>query len=111
MERDESVGLGWSVFPAVVVHGLFDFCILALAFFLYVDEPTPEEMDKASTQVQKQYAVSEAMQQLYGFAIGAGITVMALIYYAVLARRQRHRLQALEMTAAVPLTTVGRSIV
>lgn len=105
VEQDASHGLGRSILPAIIIHGLFDFCILALAFFLCIESPVNSGQQLQDLEMKK------VLQQLYGFTVGAVITFFALVYYFIQAYKQRHRLNALEMTTAVPMTTIGHDII
>lgn len=109
VEQDPKWGLGRAVLPAILLHGFFDFSILALAFWWYTfNAPEVAETDDVFGVTSPEKEEAMMMQELYGFAMGVVITLLGLIYYFIEARKQRQRLNALEMTTAEPAQTVGR---
>ena len=129
VEEDADYKIGWAILPAVILHGSFDFVLLLLAFSQYIfsdDADTPYatmppetntdewigllEDDDVTAQQQEQQpesiAVAETGQQeLLSFGIAAAITMVGVLYYVDEARRQRKRLQTLEMISALVPST------
>lgn len=126
VEQDTNYKIGWAILPAVLLHGFFDFALLALAFFEYIFSDTPTTGPPTDTttddwfeltddqtaaqqqqQQQQQYVEQTYGQQMLSFGIGAAITMVGVLYYVNEAGKQRGRLQALEMTAAQVPSTAG----
>lgn len=126
VEQDTDYKIGWALLPAVMLHGMFDFALLALAFFEYIYSDTPPaytaapattangdwtgliDDDQAAAAypdpADTQETVAEAM---FSFSVAAAITMIGVVYYINASGKQRGRLQALEMTAATVPPTAG----
>ena len=125
VEQDADYKIGWALLPAVMLHGIFDFALLALAFFEYIYSDTPPTYTAAPATTtnddwkglldddQAQHGAYPAeiqetfAQQVLSFSVGAAITMIGVLYYINEAGKQRGRLQALEMTAAEVPSTAG----
>jgi PrsW family intramembrane metalloprotease len=81
--KDSRLGRG-ILLPAVLFHGSYDFLILWIDFLV--------QRKGNYTDDDEKIAVAEACSYLASLAIMAG----AVVYYVVLARRQRDRLHALD---------------
>jgi len=130
VECDADYKIGWAILPAILLHGIFDFVLLAYAFFSYIFEDDSTATSKYQTNppnsnhndwtTDDEYhhqddaqqpggmyqPVDETFaQQMLSFSFGAAITMIGVLYYINEAGKQRGRLQALEMTTAqVPST-------
>jgi hypothetical protein len=124
VEQDSDYKIGWAIFPAVLLHGMFDFILLSLSFFEYIfADTTPDNKDRPSNddwmnngnddlfnqqpQTSPYDFQETAAQQTLSFSIGAALTMIGVVYYVNEAGKQRHRLQALEMTTAEVPSTAG----
>ena len=128
VEQDADYKIGWAILPAVMLHGIFDFALLALAFFEYIfSDTTPQPAKYTSAPIttnnddwkglvdDDQYAggayqdvpAATLGQQLLSFGVGAAITMVGVLYYVNEAGKQRGRLQALELTTAEVPSTAG----
>jgi hypothetical protein len=122
VEQDSDYQIGWALLPAVALHGIFDFALLAFSFVSYIESPDTDgpydiSKDQYTDNNDDQIAFVETeddpetlAEQAFGFTIGLAITVVGVIYYMVEAKKQRGRLQALEMTTAIVPSTIGRAV-
>lgn len=103
LENDKSVGFGWIIFPAVLVHGSFDFALMLLDL-LYnrsaeANQATnnDDDNDERSLPQRESSADDVSLQeQLPALASSIGIVLVGFIYYLCKARAQRKRLQELD---------------
>eukprot|EP00536_Pseudo-nitzschia_multiseries_P002246 jgi/Psemu1/283589/fgenesh1_pg.30_\ len=85
---DPSWSLGRSLLPAIVLHGLFDFAELIVAYYLVIDElDVGELLDPTIAEANTETLVIGQIVQQAG--VGAVVMVGGLVYYAWIARQQR----------------------
>ncbi|CAB9507374.1 tRNA methyltransferase 11 homolog (Saccharomyces cerevisiae) [Seminavis robusta] len=132
VEQDTDYKIGWAIFPAVLLHGMFDFILLSLSMMEYVWSPSSSSSTNNNSQggdnnsqhsnagahddwlgtnddeypAPVEYSETFA-EQMLSFSVGAAITMIGVIYYVNESGKQRHRLQALEMTTAEVPSTAG----
>ena len=124
VEQDADYKIGWALFPAVMLHGMFDFALLAIAFFEYIYSDTPpaytaapskedwtglidDDQAAAAAYPDPADAQETAAEAMFSFSVAAAITMIGVVYYINEAGKQRGRLQALEMTTATVPSTAG----
>jgi hypothetical protein len=94
---------------------MFDFVLMSFSMMEHVWAPAPssgstyapnnpddgeDDLFVVPDNAQPvEYSVTIA-QRMMGFSLGAAITMFGVLYYVNEAGKQRHRLQALEMTTA-----------
>jgi hypothetical protein len=118
VEKDAGYQIGWAIFPAVALHGMFDFVLFSFDMMEYVwtvhtassSTYPPNHRTYAPSTTDDLFAAPDDAhvkkyhetipQQLLGFSLGAAIAIFGVLYYVNEAGKQRHRLQALEMTTA-----------
>jgi hypothetical protein len=90
LEKDESRQLGRILFPAMLLHGSFDFVLMLLASLagLYGDVPDESEQQQTTTE--------DLVNMLPALAISVAVVVAGIVYYVWQARAQRRRLAELE---------------
>lgn len=103
VELDPSYQLGRAILPAVALHGIFDFAILVIAFVQFLTGPDPPLGDDGQPLPED----VKLKDQIPAMAVGLIITAIGVTYYVVEAKKQRGRLNALEMTTNEVPTTVG----
>jgi len=95
VEGDPSARLGMAVLPAVLLHGTFDFVVLALAVIGALNAPTPAD-PYGEQKVPKEFSFT--IQDARDLLISAVVAAAGVLYYLIEARKQRGRLSALEAT-------------
>jgi len=116
VRRDiEGVGaLGQAIFPAVILHGAFDFALMLLGIIVAVKQPPPTEDDnnnttKDDTADEPAAAALDVTTVAFSMVIGFAIMFLGLVYYILQARRQRQRLQVLEASSMANIMEVNQT--
>ncbi len=87
LEKDKSYGLFRILFPAILLHGTYDFSIMLVEFLLTVN---PNAEDAA---VQVKYS-------LIALSCSVVFVLLGIFYYAVESHRQIHRLDQIAKSKA-----------
>ena len=107
VEGDSGYELGRAILPAVILHGAFDFAVMAIAVIANTRSPPPEEDDGASSDDDNEESLAVSFLAMgVGFAIG----LLGVAYYVVQARKQRERLNALESTTVAAVNGDGSAL-
>lgn len=75
-------GIGRAIFPALLLHGMFDYALFAYAAIVMSTTPKPPPPDIGPILIQ--------------LSLGLGILALGALYYFREAKKQRERLMALE---------------
>jgi len=84
---DKSVGLGKILFPAILLHGSFDFVLMFISGLGFINKTYSDDYDESE---------SENEEAVLSFSFGIVITLMGIIYYFRQFRAQRARLKNLD---------------
>lgn len=94
LEGDRSCQLGRILFPAILLHGSFDFALMVMGLF-YAISQIPIDNDDNNNNDDASNA-SSLIDQLPSFAAGFGIMVLGIVYYIMQSKQQSNRLRDLE---------------
>eukprot|EP00550_Attheya_septentrionalis_P012888 CAMPEP_0198303146 /NCGR_PEP_ID=MMETSP1449-20131203/56735_1 /TAXON_ID=420275 /ORGANISM="Attheya septentrionalis, Strain CCMP2084" /LENGTH=579 /DNA_ID=CAMNT_0044005631 /DNA_START=292 /DNA_END=2029 /DNA_ORIENTATION=- len=94
LEGDRSCQLGRILFPAILLHGSFDFALMVMGLF-YTISQIPIDNDDNNNNDDASNA-SSLIDQLPSFAAGFGIMVLGIVYYIMQSKQQSNRLRDLE---------------
>ena len=97
LEGDSKCQLGRIVFPAILLHGAFDFVLMLMALLQTAKHPATngtggEKTDDTDDVIPDLHAASD----LIPIAVSMGLVLIGCIYYCVAAGTQRKRLRELE---------------
>jgi len=92
LEKDQSMGLGKALFPAILLHGMYDFVLMAIAVIATVDNLDDQTDDAKGNAIRW----SDLLSELPFFAIPLGIVSVFVVYYIIASKRQKSRLQSLQ---------------
>ena len=99
VEGEAGFGIGKAILPAFLLHGLFDFAIMTLAVIANAESlPSDDNTTNGSVEENPTIAVLSVI-------VGLALLVIGLLYYFIMARKQRERLNALESVSAHAVTT------
>lgn len=84
--------LGRALLPALILHGAFDFVLMAYGMFLVPSEEIPLDEDSNGPPPV------DLKGMFVSTAIGFGVMLVGVFYYFYQAGKQRERLYALEST-------------
>lgn len=105
IEKDHSMGFGRILFPALVLHGSFDFALMFLELLMRQSinsdadgDADGSNSDAAGTSVDDPTVGDEEglVQQLSGLISSVSIVLIGIIYYVIRALAQRRRLVELD---------------
>jgi len=97
VEKDRSMGLGRILFPALLLHGSFDFALMFLELLLRSSDHDNDDGKPVASPDDPDIVVSEALQQqLPGIICSICIVLIGIIYFVVQTIRQRRRLVAMD---------------
>lgn len=101
LEGDKRVGLGRIIFPAILLHGSFDF-VLMVAAYLQQRRNTIEGGDddsNAAPSSDEDTASADMSEQLPALICGLIFVITGYVYYVVQSRKQDRRLMAIDDAA------------
>jgi len=91
------MGLGRILFPALLLHGSFDFALMFLELLLRSSDHDNDDGKPVASPDDPDIVVSEALQQqLPGIICSICIVLIGIIYFVVQTIRQRRRLVAMD---------------
>lgn len=97
LEGDKSVGLGRIIFPAVILHGTYDFVLMLMALVIgvrHADEIVMNDDNTHDPETQKQkieLTPADERLQFIGLASGFVMVLMGFAYYVQQSRSQKAR--------------------
>lgn len=91
LEGRPEVGIGRIIFPALLLHGSFDFALMLSAFIVGLGN----DNDNENTSDQKATISREDVPAL---VVSFVIMMLGIVYYVLMARAQRKRLVGLDQT-------------
>lgn len=103
LECDNRCGLGRIIFPAILLHGSFDFVLMAAAVFQKVQtikEGNDDDGMDASSATDENVDLTA---QIPALAAGLALVVCGYVYYVLQSRAQTLRLVAMDEEARVAL--------
>jgi hypothetical protein len=97
LESDKSIGLGRIIFPAVLLHGTFDFVLMLVALIIGIrhsDEILMNDDAVDPDTIKKELELTPADKRLQYTALscGFGMVLMGFAYYVKESRSQKTRL-------------------
>ena len=92
VEGDQNFQLGKALMPAVLLHGAFDFALIALAVVRSI------ESDDKGEETTENANDEDIEVPILDYTVAVVITLLGVLYYWFEARKQRNRLSALEST-------------
>ena len=96
VEHDGTTKLGRALYPAVLLHGAFDFWLMILAVVDFIHAPDmEEEPTTAASSDGDQEKQTLTPPSLLALSISFLVTALGLAYYFWASRQQRGRLNAL----------------
>ena len=108
LEKDQSMGFGWIILPAVILHGSFDFALMLLDLLYKREESAQQADNDDSVDTSRLHSRGDVPQpgtsadsvslqeQLPALLLSVGIVFIGAIYYVCMARAQRKRLEELD---------------
>jgi len=99
LEGDKQFGLGRIIFPAILLHGSFDFVLMVAAYFSQADKIKEGADDDAiATPENEQDATADdILEQLPAMILGFVFVLIGYTYYVVQSRAQTQRLIAMDI--------------
>jgi RsiW-degrading membrane proteinase PrsW (M82 family) len=96
LEKEKKMRLGHIIFPGVLFHGLYDFCLMWIDFMAsrkanYVEDD----------EVDDEVVNSESSSDLISLVVSLFIIFIAYWYYIRASRQQRERLKAMDQETSV----------
>lgn len=98
LEGDQRFGLGRIIFPAILLHGTFDFVLMLAAYFQQVGT-IKEGNDEDGKAAQDDDSSEDLASQLPALIIGLVLVITGYAYYVVQSRAQTQRLVAMDSAA------------
>ena len=95
LEKDKRFGLGRIIFPAILLHGTFDFVLMLAAYFQQRDAIKEGNEDGGEEDAQNDDS-EDIVSQLPSLIIGLMLVITGYNYYVVQSRAQNRRLIALD---------------
>ena len=92
IEQDKNYGIGRILLPAVLLHGAFDFVLMLMALIQASQKPDSDDDQAKPTDGEEQ----EGPLDFIALGISASLAVLGILYYVLVARYQRKRLQAMD---------------
>ena len=97
LEGDLTVGLGRILFPAILLHGSFDFLLMVMALIQSLQATSDNDDDTAVTDDDATPKTSMVRDELPSLVASVVIVILGLIYYVWQAEAQRIRLHDLDV--------------
>ena len=92
LEKDESIGLGKALFPAILLHGTYDFVLMASAAMTNIDSLGKKKDDVKDDTI----TWSDLMSMLSSFIVPFGVVSVFVVYYIIASKDQKMRLESLQ---------------
>mmetsp|Transcript_4793 Transcript_4793/g.6716 ORF Transcript_4793/g.6716 Transcript_4793/m.6716 type:complete len:861 (+) Transcript_4793:508-3090(+) len=91
LERDQSIGIGRILFPALMLHGTYDFTIMVLSFLsqLANDDGNDDDEVNGDSKLALVYAT-------IGLFSSCGFVIAGVFYYVVESGKQLSRLESID---------------
>lgn len=96
LEGDRACQLGRILFPAILLHGTFDFALMVLAMFQAMSQIPIDDDDNNNNNNDDDDKAASLMDQLPSLAAGFGIMIVGIVYYVIQSNHQVNRLRDLE---------------
>jgi len=95
LENDSSYGVGKSIFPALLLHGTFDFTLMLCAFFASQNESVGDTNDDdVNNNFHGETEDSDGFMASSSFLIVFFIVMFGFIYYNLESNKQKERLDS-----------------
>ena len=95
VEGDKSYGLGWIIFPAVLLHGSYDFALMLFEGLQKIDS-LAEDGDNNDDNKKGDGDTSELMETLVILCIALAFVFTSITYYIIQSRLQKIRITNLD---------------
>ena len=89
--------LGRAIFPAVLLHGTFDFVVMLVGMLTNLSDEPLSDVTTDDSNVTVQEIIAENWASCLA---GLVVLLAGVLYYVVEAKKQRDRLSALQATQA-----------
>ena len=99
IEGDKRYGLGWIIFPAMLLHGTFDFVLMLAAYFQQVDDIKEGNDDDGNMAESDKDEDVDLASQLPSLICGMSLIIFGYAYYVFQSRAQTKRLIAADDNA------------
>jgi len=101
LEGDKKYGIGRIIFPAVLLHGSFDFVLMVAAYFQKVQNiKNGNDDDDGNAVPEDEDASTDLSEQLPPLIAGLVFIIVGYAYYVVQSRAQTLRLIAIDNSGA-----------
>jgi hypothetical protein len=102
LEGDKSIGLGRIIFPAVLLHGTYDFVLMLIALLIgirHVDDIfTNDDAFNPETQMPKiELTPADKILQFIGLAFGFVMVLVGFAYYVQQSCSQKARMAEMQV--------------
>lgn len=94
LEGNKSIGLGRIIFPAVLLHGAFDFVVMLMALVIgirHVGEKTQND------DIKIEETPADKRLEYGSLAVGFVMVLIGILYYVKESRSQKKRLEEMEV--------------
>ena len=102
LERDKRCGLGRIILPAILLHGSFDFVLMAAAVFQNVQDIKEGNDDDGTAESSENDKNVDLSTQIPSLVAGLALVACGFVYYAIQSRAQARRLVAMDDESVVP---------
>lgn len=99
LEGDNSIGIGRIIFPAVLLHGTFDFVLMIIAVVIgmrHIDEFLDPERQKTGEKIE--LTPADKRLNYISMACAFAMVLIGVVYYVKESRSQKKRLEEMEST-------------
>jgi len=87
LEKDSSMKLGKAILPALLLHGTFDFILMAIGAFSSINQSNQEKKDQEDTT-----DLDDLFEELPILGISMSLVIIFATYYIIASRKQKVRL-------------------
>ena len=99
IEGDKRFGLGRIIFPAVLLHGSFDFVLMVAAYWQKREDIIEGNDDDGTSPEDDETASEDLVAQLPALVAGLVFVITGYAYYVTQSRAQTRRLVAMDNSA------------
>jgi RsiW-degrading membrane proteinase PrsW (M82 family) len=96
LEKDSSMGIGRILLPAWILHGTFDFILMAIGTIAQLKEQNNGADDGTNNENGESGSIEDLKAALPVLAISVVIMISGILYYIKVALAQRKRLEQLD---------------
>lgn len=101
LERQRNVGIGRIIAPAILLHGTFDFVLMAAAFLQQVRKIKEGNDDDSDLPKEDDSNAVMTADDIPAMVFSVGLVIIGYIYYVLQSRAQNKRLTAMDRASAV----------